>query len=53
MSWKVAEPIFDTGEACAAVDIDLSPGAFEKMENLNKRRVDVTWEWIMPVPEGV
>ena len=42
-----------TGEACAAGDIDLSPGAFKKLEDLDAGRVPVTWTWLDPKPEGV
>lgn len=43
----------ETGEACAAGDIDLSPGAFRQLEDLDKGRVPVTWTWLDPKPEGV
>ena len=42
-----------TGEGCAAGDIDLSPSAFEQLEDLDKGRVPVSWVWLDPVPEGV
>ncbi|CAF9925453.1 MAG: hypothetical protein HETSPECPRED_005841 [Heterodermia speciosa] len=45
--------VVDRCEACAAGDIDLSPGAFEQLEDPEKGRVPVSWVWLEPVPEGV
>lgn len=43
--------VVDRCEACAAHDIDLSPGAFEKLEDLSVGRTKVTWEWLPPEPD--
>ena len=36
--------VVDRCEACAAHDIDLSPGAFEQLEDLSVGRAKVSWE---------
>ena len=43
--------VVDRCEACAAHDIDLSPGAFEQLEDLAVGRAKVIWEWLPPVPD--
>ncbi|KAG6994154.1 hypothetical protein G7Y79_00046g082050 [Physcia stellaris] len=45
--------VVDRCEACAAGDIDLSPGAFGQLEDLGMGRVPVVWTWLEPRPEGV
>ncbi len=38
------------GTGCAPTDIDISPGAFEKLGDPALGRVHVTWAWLQPTP---
>lgn len=38
----------DLGTACEPKDLDLSPGAYGKLANPDRGRVDVTWAWLSP-----
>ena len=40
------------GTGCKAADLDLSPGAFEKLADMGRGRVGVTWAWLEVVPTG-
>lgn len=37
-----------SGTACKPKDIDLSPGAYGKLADPDRGRVDVTWAWLSP-----
>jgi expansin (peptidoglycan-binding protein) len=42
----VIAKVTDRCGACASGDIDLSPGAFQKIARLDEGRVKVNWEFI-------
>lgn len=51
--WRLLMVCYDAGVGCKATDIDVSPGVFAKLANIDQGRVLVQWAWLEDAPVTV